>query len=122
MSCGVGCRHGSDPALLWLWCRLVATAPFGPRAWEPPYAVGAAQEMAKRQTHTKNWAKDLNRYFSEKDIRRANKDMKRCATSLAMKEMQIKTTMPYYFTSTRMAPIKNTDKGALGDSPKTNTV
>ena len=25
MSCGVGHRHGSDPTLLWLWCRLAAT-------------------------------------------------------------------------------------------------
>ena len=48
VSCGVGCRRGSDPALLWLWCRLVATAPIGPLAWEPPYAAGAAQEIAKR--------------------------------------------------------------------------
>ena len=23
---GVGCRHGSDLAWLWLWCRLVATS------------------------------------------------------------------------------------------------
>ena len=29
-----------DPALLWLWCRLVATPPIGPLAWEPPYAAG----------------------------------------------------------------------------------
>ena len=35
--------------LLWLWCRLAATAPIRPLAWEPPYAKGAAQEMAKRQ-------------------------------------------------------------------------
>ena len=49
MMCGVGCRHGSDPALLWLWCRLVATAPVRPLAWEPPYAAEAALEMAKRQ-------------------------------------------------------------------------
>ena len=35
--------------LLWLWRRLAATALIGPLAWEPPYAVGAAQEMAKRQ-------------------------------------------------------------------------
>ena len=49
MSCGVDCRCGLDPALLWLWCRLVATAPIGPLAWEPPNAAGAAQEMAKRQ-------------------------------------------------------------------------
>ena len=46
MSCGVGRRRCSDPALLWLWCRPVATAPIGPLAWEPPYAAGAAQEIA----------------------------------------------------------------------------
>ena len=46
--CGVGPRHGSDPALLWLWRRPVATAPIRPLAWEPPYAMGAAQEKAKR--------------------------------------------------------------------------
>ena len=34
MSCGVRRRHGSDPALLWLWYRLVATAPIRPLAWE----------------------------------------------------------------------------------------
>ena len=44
MSCGVGRSHGSDPELLWLWCG----GPIGPLPWEPPYAVGAAQEMAKR--------------------------------------------------------------------------
>ena len=49
MSCGVGCRCGSDSALLWLWRRLAATAPIRPLAWEPPYATGAAQEMAKRK-------------------------------------------------------------------------
>ena len=53
MSCGVGRRHGSDPLLLWLWCRLVATAPIGPLAWEPPYATGAALEKAKRQKKKK---------------------------------------------------------------------
>ena len=35
-----------DPELLWLWCRPVATAPIRPLAWEPPYAAGAAQEIA----------------------------------------------------------------------------
>ena len=29
-----------DLALLWLWCRPVATSPIGPLAWEPPYAMG----------------------------------------------------------------------------------
>jgi len=48
VSCGVGRRCGSDPALLWLWRRPVATAPIRPLAWEPPYAAGAAQEIAKK--------------------------------------------------------------------------
>ena len=43
-----------DPALLWLWCRPVATALIGPLAWEPPYAAGAAQEIAKRPKKKKN--------------------------------------------------------------------
>ena len=47
MSCGAGCRCGSDPALLWLWCRPAATAPIGPLAGELPYAAGAALEKAK---------------------------------------------------------------------------
>ena len=47
MSCGVGRRRGWDPALLWLWCKLVAIAPIRALAWEPPYAAEAALE--KRQ-------------------------------------------------------------------------
>ena len=36
-----------DLALLWLWCRLVATAPITPLAWEPPYAMSAALKRQK---------------------------------------------------------------------------
>ena len=57
MGCGVGRRCGSDPALLWLWCRPVAAALIRPLAWEPPYAMGAALEKAKKdkkQNKTKN--------------------------------------------------------------------
>ena len=53
MSCGIGRRRGSDAALLWLWHRLVAMALIRPAAWEPPYNVGVAQEMAKRQKKKK---------------------------------------------------------------------
>ena len=53
MSYGVGRRRGSDPALLWLWRRLAATAPKRPLAWEPPYAVGVAQEMTKKRKKKK---------------------------------------------------------------------
>ena len=59
MSCGVGCRHGSDPALLWLWHRLAAAAPTGPLAWEPPYAAGTALENTHRHTHTQGNKKKL---------------------------------------------------------------
>ena len=47
MSCGVGRRQGSDLVLLWLWRRPAATALFGPLAWEPPYAAGAALKGTK---------------------------------------------------------------------------
>ena len=59
MSCGVGHRCGSDPVLLWLWRRQVATAPIGPLAWELPYAAGAAQEMAKKDKKKKR-KKNIN--------------------------------------------------------------
>ena len=47
LSCGVCRRLGSDPAFLWLWCRLAAAVLIGPRAWEPLYAAGAALERQK---------------------------------------------------------------------------
>ena len=49
MSCGVGRRHGSDPALLWLWCRTAAIVPIRPLAWEPPDATGAALEKKTKK-------------------------------------------------------------------------
>ena len=49
MSCGVGCRCFSDPALLWLWCRPADVAPIWPLAWEFSYAVGAALKDQKNK-------------------------------------------------------------------------
>ena len=53
-----GLIHGldqwvKDPALLWLWHRLTATAPMTPLAWEPPYATGAALEKPKKKKKKK---------------------------------------------------------------------
>ena len=48
MSCGVSCRCGSDPTLLWLWCRPAASAQIRPLAWEPPYATGSGPRKGKK--------------------------------------------------------------------------
>ena len=49
MSYGVGHRHSSDPALLWLWRRLAGTSPIRPLAWETPYALGVALKKKKKK-------------------------------------------------------------------------
>ena len=52
--CGVSHRHGSDPALLWLWCRPVATALIRSLASEPPHAAGVALEKTKQMNKQTN--------------------------------------------------------------------
>ena len=85
MSCGIGQRRGSDLALLWLWCRPVATVLLQPLAWESPYASGVApkrqktknkqtKKMPLNETCVKDNCKLLDKEEKQKTNKQTNKN------------------------------------------------
>ena len=57
----------------------------------------------------KKWGTEVNREFSTEEVQMVKRYLRTCSTSLAIRKMQIKTTLRYHLTPVRMAKIKNTN-------------
>ena len=82
------------------------------RPLSPKYIRNSYDSTPGRQTTQLKMGKGLRQTLSKEEIQRAQRQMERCSASLAIREMQIKTIMRYYFTLLRMANInKSTNVG-----------
>jgi hypothetical protein len=68
----------------------------------------------------KKWANELNRTFSKEEVQMSKKQVRECSPYLAIKEMQIETTLRFHLTPIRIVTIKNTTTNVGEDEGKSN--
>jgi hypothetical protein len=64
-------------------------------------------DSRKPNNSVKKWGTYLNKEFSTEKYQMAEKHLKKCSTSLVIREMEIKTTLRFHLIPVRMAKIKN---------------
>ena len=72
--------------------------------WYPRSTKNFSNSIREKKQIIK-WAEDINRQFSNDDIQMAKRHMKKCSKSLAIREIQIETTLRYHLMTVRMTKI-----------------